>query len=97
MRKWLGACVVGLLLTVLPLPALAVHWMPLGESEEGQIFVDRDSLKRPVDTSLTVWEKVIWTKPDPQGRTGELRHREYDMKNKKWRQLSSYQIGRAHV
>lgn len=92
MRKWLGACMMGLLLTVLPLPALAVHWMPLGESEEGQIFVDRDSLKRPVDTSLIVWEKVLWSKPDGQGRTGELRHREYDMKNKKWRQLSSYQL-----
>ena len=71
MRKWLGACMMGLLLTVLPLPALAVHWMPLGESEEGQIFVDRDSLKRPVDTSLIVWEKVLWSKPDGQGRTGD--------------------------
>ena len=92
MKKWLGACVTGLLLTVLPLPALAVHWMTLGGSEEGRIFMDRDSLKRPEDTSLLVWEKVLWDQPDAKGMTGELRHREYDMKGKKWRQLSSYQL-----
>lgn len=92
MKKWLGACVTGLLLMVLPLPALAVHWMTLGGSEEGRIFMDRDSLKRPEDTSLLVWEKVLWDQPDAKGMTGELRHREYDMKGKKWRQLSSYQL-----
>ena len=54
--------------------------------------MDRDSLKRPTDTSLLVWEKVVWTKPDAKGHIGELRHREYDMKTKKWRQLSSYAL-----
>ena len=92
MKKWLGACVLGVCLTVLPMPALAVHWMSLGSSEEGEILMDRDSLKRPADTSLTVWEKVLWPQSDAHGRTGELRHREYDMKGKKWRQLSSYQL-----
>ena len=36
MKKWLGACVLGVCLTVLPMPALAVRWMSLGSSEEGR-------------------------------------------------------------
>jgi hypothetical protein len=90
-KQWL-AMGLAFCLSALPLPALAVHWMPLGQTDEGLISMDRDSLKRPADTSLLVWEKVTWDKPDALGHTGELRHREYDMKTKKWRQLSSYNL-----
>ena len=81
------------LMTLLPAPAQAVQWMPLGESEEGLVSMDRDSLKLTQDERyLKVWEKVEWPMVSAQGIAGELRHQEYDLKEKKWRQLSVYAL-----
>lgn len=81
------------LMTLLPAPAQAVQWMLLGESEEGLVSMDRDSLKLTQDERyLKVWEKVEWPMVSAQGIAGELRHQEYDLKEKKWRQLSVYAL-----
>jgi hypothetical protein len=41
-KQWL-AMGLAFCLSALPLPALAVHWMPLGNTDEGSISMDRDS------------------------------------------------------
>jgi len=95
MNKQIAAGVLAFFLTVCPLTASAVHWMPLGDTEEGLVYMDRDSLKSIDENTVRAWEKVIWRNPDSKGRTGILQHQEYDLKKKKWRQLSWYYLN-AH-
>ena len=66
--------------------------MPLGDTESGLVYMDRDSLKTVGENGITSWEKVIWHQPDSKGRTGILQHQEYDLKKKVWRPLSWYYL-----
>lgn len=95
MKNTITAFITAFLLCTCTLPAGAVHWMPLGDAEEGLVYMDRDSLKSIDENTVRAWEKVIWREPDSKGRTGVLQHQEYDLKKKKWRQLSWYYLN-AH-
>lgn len=93
MKEWLLTG-ISVLLLFLPLPAEAVHWMPLGQTEEGLVSMDRDSIKVQSESSVKVWEKVMRPHADKKGVAGELRHQEYDMKKKMWRRLSTYSLNK---
>ena len=92
-KKWFLLC-LSVLLVAFPLPGEAVHWINLGQTEEGLVSMDRDSLQVRSESSVKVWEKVIWSKANAKGVAGELRHQEYDMKKKQWRRLSTYSLNR---
>jgi len=92
MKKQIAAGILAILFSACPITAQAVHWMPLGDTEEGQVYMDRDSLKTKGENNIIVWEKILWREADSKGNSGILQHQEYDLKKKVWRPLSWYYL-----
>lgn len=87
-RTLMVAAIFSMGLVSLPIPALASDWLLISEGPHGGgAWIDRESVSK-MDQQVTVWVKIAFGKPQPDGAASQLsyltfdcRARTYDMKN----------------